>query len=83
VIETTCGPTVIAGEAARITASFGISTQEEGATTLSELINQADQALYLAKASGRNRVCRFEQKSSKHDPVDGYLKMQQACPGLC
>ena len=64
-IETTCGPAVIPGEAARITASFGMSTLEAGATTLTELIKQADQGLYLAKGSGRNRVCRFEEVSNK------------------
>jgi len=64
-IETTCGPAVIPGEAARITASFGISSLESGATTLTELIKQADEALYHAKGSGRNRVCRHEEGNNK------------------
>jgi diguanylate cyclase (GGDEF)-like protein len=64
-IEATCGPAVVPGEAARITVSFGLSSLEFGATTLTELIKQADQALYLAKGSGRNRVCRYEEISSK------------------
>ena len=65
IIETTCGQAVIPGESARITASFGLSTFEQGGTTLTQLIKQADEALYQAKASGRNRVCRFEPKSSR------------------
>jgi diguanylate cyclase (GGDEF)-like protein len=65
IIETTCGPAVVPGEAARITASFGMSSLQSGATTLTELIRHADEALYLAKGSGRNRVCRHEE-ISKH-----------------
>jgi diguanylate cyclase (GGDEF)-like protein len=68
-IETTCGPNVIPGEAARITASFGMSSLESGATTLTELIKQADEALYLAKGSGRNRVCRHSEVSGKRRPL--------------
>ena len=64
-IESTCGPEVIPGEAARITASFGISSLEAGAATITELIKHADEALYMAKGSGRNRVCRYEEVSNK------------------
>ena len=64
VVETTCGPAVIPGEAARITASFGVASFDFGARTLAELIKQADQALYLAKSTGRNRVCRYDELAS-------------------
>jgi diguanylate cyclase (GGDEF)-like protein/PAS domain S-box-containing protein len=60
-IETRCGPAVIPGENVRITASFGIASMQHGATTLAELIKQADHALYAAKAAGRNRVLRHDQ----------------------
>ena len=60
-IENTCGAAVIPGESARITASFGVASFNSGAATLAELIKQADQALYLAKAEGRNRVCRYDE----------------------
>ena len=63
-IENTCGSAVIPGESARITASFGVASFNSGATTLAELIKQADQALYLAKAEGRNRVCRYDELGS-------------------
>jgi len=39
-----------------ITASFGVSTIDFGATDVAEFINQADQALYASKDQGRNRV---------------------------
>lgn len=40
-----------------ITASFGVSTFPLHATSRSTLIVTADRALYLAKHTGRNRVC--------------------------
>lgn len=51
----------------RITASIGVATFAPGTAkrdvseTLTELLNQADQALYAAKGTGRNRVCHFNQ----------------------
>ena len=44
-----------------ITASFGVSTQVMGAISVEELIDQADQALYRSKETGRNRVTLFER----------------------
>ncbi|MDD5759380.1 MAG: GGDEF domain-containing protein [Desulfobulbaceae bacterium] len=40
-----------------ITASFGVATFGERATSVDSLIAKADKALYAAKAQGRNRVC--------------------------
>jgi diguanylate cyclase (GGDEF)-like protein len=44
----------------RLTLSIGIATLNEPETTLNELIKYADQALYLAKSSGRNQVRIWE-----------------------
>jgi diguanylate cyclase (GGDEF)-like protein len=41
---------------ARITVSVGIAEQNEDTPTLEVLITRVDQALYVAKAKGRNRV---------------------------
>ena len=45
----------------RVTSSFGVSAIKQGAENPEALIDQADQALYHAKQSGRNRVCRFDR----------------------
>ena len=39
-----------------ITASFGVSSNEQTTQTLTQLIDRADKALYRSKSSGRNRV---------------------------
>jgi diguanylate cyclase (GGDEF)-like protein len=43
-----------------ITTSFGVSSLEHGATTLGQLIELADKALYRAKNTGRNRVIAWD-----------------------
>ena len=45
------------GEA--ITVSIGVAAYPEDAASASELIHAADQALYVSKNSGRNRVSRY------------------------
>ena len=40
----------------RVTASMGVATIPGSVDTLDELVASADQALYLAKSQGRNRV---------------------------
>jgi two-component system, cell cycle response regulator len=44
------------GTRLEMTASFGLSCSADGAETPAQLLKQADQALYRAKAEGRNRV---------------------------
>lgn len=48
--------TLTDGTALRITASFGVSEAFIDGDTVAELLSRADDALYLAKESGRNKV---------------------------
>lgn len=45
----------------RISASFGVSTNDGDRLSPGALVDLADKALYEAKESGRNRVCRWSQ----------------------
>lgn len=44
-------------ETARLTVSIGLSSYPENAIFYGDLVEKADEALYLAKEEGRNRVC--------------------------
>jgi diguanylate cyclase (GGDEF)-like protein/PAS domain S-box-containing protein/putative nucleotidyltransferase with HDIG domain len=48
-----------------ITASLGISARSLGGSDTQQLIDQADQCLYVAKHEGRNRVVRFDQAAER------------------
>jgi diguanylate cyclase (GGDEF)-like protein len=51
-------PLNVAGKLLKMTVSLGITTYtEQQKITVSELVKQADEYLYRAKESGRNRVC--------------------------
>jgi len=40
--------------------SFGVASTASGASTLAELLEQSDRALYASKEAGRDRVTRWE-----------------------
>jgi diguanylate cyclase (GGDEF)-like protein len=50
-----------------VTISVGASSCEAGASTLDELLKQADVALYEAKRSGRNCIRRFQADTPAQD----------------
>jgi len=56
-IEREVGPSIAEVPGMRVTSSFGVAQLGQGdATTLSRLIERADQGLYAAKEAGRNQV---------------------------
>lgn len=52
------------GTVAQVGASIGIATYNSDYATASELVRDADQAMYRAKHAGRNRYCFFESQGS-------------------
>lgn len=51
------GLSLTAGRFVRFTVSIGVATLKNKECDLDKLLSQADEALYEAKRSGRNRVC--------------------------
>ena len=62
-IELSASPVDFDGAPIVVTASFGVASFPRNGRTGDELIATADGALYAAKAAGRNRVNRPEQKA--------------------
>jgi diguanylate cyclase (GGDEF)-like protein len=56
-----------------LTFSVGVASYPEDAFTASELIEAADQALYLAKREGKDRACTFPQLVTELELADGNL----------
>lgn len=52
-------------EVIKATVSIGVASSPVNAKTKAELIDRADQALYLAKSEGRNRACLSLANSSE------------------
>jgi predicted signal transduction protein with EAL and GGDEF domain len=50
-----------------ITISLGVASFPEDGMTALELVQKADQALFRAKMSGRNRTCLYDPQQDKPD----------------
>jgi diguanylate cyclase (GGDEF)-like protein/PAS domain S-box-containing protein len=59
-IESAASSAIRGTQVTTITASFGLTTLARGARSIEAMIDQADQALYQSKKSGRNRVTCWE-----------------------
>lgn len=59
IIEQLASPFHVAGEEIYLSASIGITIYPRDADNLADLIKHADQAMYAAKAAGRNRFSYF------------------------
>jgi diguanylate cyclase (GGDEF)-like protein len=53
----------------RLTISIGIAAYPTDATRAKELVARADEALYAAKARGKNRTCLYKAATPKGDPT--------------
>ena len=54
----------------KFTASFGLSCRDFIPMDPQHMLDQADEALYLAKRSGRNKVVRFDQRAEYLEQID-------------
>ena len=57
------------GELIRITVSVGVA-QAQAPYEKKELISQADQALYKAKETGRNKVVHYKTANFEHESTE-------------
>ncbi|MBI3898160.1 MAG: EAL domain-containing protein [Gammaproteobacteria bacterium] len=64
------------GSELAVTISVGLSSAQSGVNTSSGLITQADQALYAAKSTGRNRVVQWS--SAIEAPADLQPSLRRA-----
>jgi len=67
----------------KVTASIGVSARSLGAEQPQQMIDQADQCLYVAKRRGRNQVIRFDQVDEndlhpQHAPVEAPASVDDA-----
>ncbi len=71
-------PLVFDGKETQITVSGGVATFPQDALEANALIGCADQALYRAKAEGKNRICLFSTDKRQFVRVDfaGEVKVQ-------
>ncbi|WP_404362576.1 putative bifunctional diguanylate cyclase/phosphodiesterase [Marinobacter sp.] len=81
-------PFHVKGEQVMVSGSIGITMFPADATSSQEMLSNADQAMYLAKQSGRNQVCFFTEimrqahsarqaliRELRDAPRDGQLKL--------
>lgn len=62
ILESLVQPFNLSGQPSYISASIGIACFPEDGDTPAELLRHADQAMYAAKAAGRNTCIRFERE---------------------
>jgi diguanylate cyclase (GGDEF)-like protein len=76
VFEVACIPHPASPIARHVTLSGGITTCiPDGGTTLEGMLMRADEALYVAKAKGRNRFFSFEMQLDSMEQLSGTLNV--------
>jgi len=68
-IEATAHRAIRNTEVVPITASFGVVALNATSRSIETLIDQADQALYVSKKTGRNRVTLWQRAAASAPPA--------------
>jgi diguanylate cyclase (GGDEF)-like protein/PAS domain S-box-containing protein len=74
-------PEISTNSSLRVTASFGIATLDQDVADFASFIDRADQALYLAKNTGRNRVSVWDSETGASNPLDPAMRVAGADSG--
>jgi len=61
-------PEIPTNSSLRVTASFGITTLDHEVADFAHFIDRADQALYISKNTGRNRVSVWDSETGVRNP---------------
>lgn len=69
-VEQRAGPSIRHTVPLNITSSFGVAQLEDDVVDLTMLIDRADQGLYVAKKSGRNRVKFYGEPIEENAPPE-------------
>ncbi len=69
ICEQLAQPFFVGEQRLEISTSVGIACFPHDAQTVEELLERADEAMYRAKRSGRNRVCFFEEPAMIQAPA--------------
>ena len=67
--QTANEPVQVGGEEISRAASLGVALGEPGTSTVSELMNQADQAMLQAKSRGGNGICLFTAQMRRQNEI--------------
>lgn len=65
VLAAACSPVQIDGQAVSVSASIGVSLYPQDHADADTLLRHADQAMYMAKNSGKNRFHLFDPESDR------------------
>lgn len=69
-VEQRAGPSIRHTVPLNITSSFGVGVLEDDVVDLAMLVDRADQGLYVAKKSGRNRVKFYGEPIEENAPPE-------------
>lgn len=73
-IEAIAAPCQMFGHEIAVSASVGIASMPDHGTTADALMRHSDSAMYVAKASGRNRFARFGSRPETLKVHDGHAE---------